>query len=141
MYNYDEPEIHTENEVELLSHAVTKMAEDMQGYVKDILSAEAKSDQMEGLAIKDALTGIRNKTGYDREVAKLEKTMSGDPELAFGILENYAADENLKPWEKISASIGYTVYDPKQDTCVEDVFKRADKEMYKCKEEMHAVRE
>ena len=211
LLQYDEPEIHTENEVELLSHAVTKMTEDMQGYVKDILSAEAKADQMEGLAIKDALTGIRNKTGYDREVAKLEKTLSEDPELAFGIvmidlnylkkindtyghekgnisikklsvitctvfthspvfriggdeftvilmgwdleridslirqfhgiLENYAADENLKPWEKISASIGYTVYDPKKDICVEDVFKRADKEMYKCKEEMHAVRE
>ena len=57
------------------------------------------------------------------------------------ILEQYASDDSLMPWEKISASIGYTVYDPKQDTCVEDVFKWADKEMYKCKEKMHAVRE
>ncbi|MCR5788382.1 MAG: GGDEF domain-containing protein [Lachnospiraceae bacterium] len=211
LLQYEEPEIHTENEVELLSHAVTQMTEDMQGYVKDILSAEEKADQMEGLAIKDALTGIRNKTGYDREVAKLEKTLSEDPELSFGIvmidlnylkkmndtyghdkgnisikrlsilactvfthspvfrvggdefvviltgwdleriehlirqfndiLSQYAADESLEPWEKISASIGYTMYDPKKDTCVEDVFKRADEEMYKCKQEMHAARE
>ena len=211
LLQYKEPEIHTENEVELLSHAVTKMTEDMQDYVQDILSAEKKADQMEGLAIKDALTGIRNKTGYDREVVKLEKTLSEDPELAFGIvmidlnylkklndtyghekgnisikklsvlactvfthspvfrvggdefvviltgwdleriehliqqfndiLSQYAADESLEPWERISASIGYTAYDPKKDTGVADVFKRADAEMYNCKKEMHAMRE
>ena len=211
LLQYEEPDIHTENEVELLSHAVTKMTVDMQDYVQDILSAEKKANQMEGLAIKDTLTGVRNKTGYDREVAKLEKTLSENPELAFGIaiidlnylkktndtyghekgnisikklavlactifthspvfrvggdefaviltgwdleridhlirqfhdaVSQYAADESLAPWERISASIGYTVYNPKKDTGVADVFKRADMEMYKCKKDMHAIRE
>lgn len=60
LLQYEEPDIHTENEVELLSHAVTKMTVDMQDYVQGILSAEKKANQMEGLAIKDTLTGVRN---------------------------------------------------------------------------------
>jgi diguanylate cyclase (GGDEF)-like protein len=42
-----------------------------------------------------------------------------------------------KPWEKISAAIGYARYD--NDDNVEDVFRRADKEMYDRKKEMKAA--
>ncbi|MCR4911637.1 MAG: GGDEF domain-containing protein [Bacilli bacterium] len=38
--------------------------------------------------------------------------------------------------EAISAAIGYAVYDPEIDTCVDDVFKRADKAMYERKHRM-----
>ena len=38
--------------------------------------------------------------------------------------------------ERVSAAIGYSIYDPKVDKDVDDVFKRADKEMYNYKHEM-----
>ena len=44
--------------------------------------------------------------------------------------------EGVEPWEKSSAAIGYAFYDKKIDVYVEDVFKRADREMYREKEKM-----
>ncbi len=44
------------------------------------------------------------------------------------------------PWEKVSAAIGYALYDPRKDDCVENVFGRADKAMYHKKREMKALR-
>ena len=38
--------------------------------------------------------------------------------------------------ERISAAIGYSDFDKEKDQCVEDVFKRADKEMYQNKKKM-----
>lgn len=38
-------------------------------------------------------------------------------------------------WEEINMAMGLSVYNPRQDTCVEDVFKRADQAMYKDKRE------
>ena len=55
-------------------------------------------------------------------------------------LKQYQDDETLKPWEQISAAIGYAKFDKKTDKTVEDVFKRADKAMYERKVEMKAVR-
>ena len=45
-------------------------------------------------------------------------------------------DDGLKPMEKVSAAIGYSKFDPKKDTCFDDVFKRADKAMYERKRRM-----
>ena len=45
-------------------------------------------------------------------------------------------DEDLLPYERISAAIGYSKYDPSTDKCAEDVFKRADSSMYTRKREM-----
>ena len=45
-----------------------------------------------------------------------------------------------EPWEKVSAAIGYAVYQPDIDDCVENVFNRADKAMYLRKSEMKALR-
>ena len=55
--------------------------------------------------------------------------------------EELAARKELMPWEAVSAAIGYALYDPKIDSCVEDVFKRSDDAMYRRKKEMHARRE
>ena len=41
-----------------------------------------------------------------------------------------------EPWERISAAIGYAVYNPDLDNSVADVFNRADKAMYNRKSEM-----
>ena len=216
--HFDAPQIHTENEVESLSKAVTQMTEDMQNYVADLLSAEKKADdikkhadELSELANKDALTGIRNKTAYDKEMIKIEADIQSGKLDSFGIamvdlnylkrindtygheqgnysikklsilicsvfahspvfriggdefvvilkgddLENrkellerfhqtirqYDRDENLVPWEKISAAVGVAVYNPLIDEDISQVFKRADENMYACKKEMKALRE
>ena len=47
-------------------------------------------------------------------------------------------DETLQPWEKINAAVGLATYDPKEDSSVEeeDVFRRADAQMYQNKKQM-----
>jgi diguanylate cyclase (GGDEF)-like protein len=108
--HFDPPDIKTENEVESLSHAITRMAEDMQDYVCDILSAEKEkqdmkelADEMSELANSDALTGLRNKTAFDREVAQLDSALAGDPELSFGF-----AMIDLNYLKKINDTYGHT---------------------------------
>ena len=48
-------------------------------------------------------------------------------------------DISLKPWERISAAIGWTTYRPSEDISFSDVFKRADEAMYKKKKEMKGI--
>ena len=49
-------------------------------------------------------------------------------------------NDNLEPWERISAAVGFASYDSKIDKSVSDVFVRADKLMYENKREMKAER-
>ena len=51
-------------------------------------------------------------------------------------MANIYANQNLMVQERISAAIGYSEFDKEKDKCVEDIFKRADKEMYKHKNKM-----
>ena len=165
---------------------------------------------MSELATQDALTGIRNKTAYDREIKKMEYELEMGKLLNFGIAmidlnylkkinDNYGHEEgnyaikklcqivcntfvhspvfriggdefvvilkgsdfaivyslianfkhelfmlekkdNLQPWERVSAAIGFAEYDNKQDATITDVFKRADQKMYENKKEMKANR-
>ena len=57
------------------------------------------------------------------------------------VLESGKNDKSLEPWEQVSAAIGWSAFDPDQDHHVEDVFKRADHNMYENKKKMKAVRE
>lgn len=120
------PVIKTDNEVESLSNAITRMTEDMQDYVSEILHAEEKTrtmkqlaDEMSELATVDALTGIRNNTAYAREVAKLSEELSKDRSIEFGmgmidlnflkyINDNFGhekGDEALKRLTKIACEV------------------------------------
>ncbi len=92
LLNFEEPEIRTKNELFNLSKAVTKMTRDIRDYIKEIVEAESKADemsrqasQMSELANKDALTGIRNKTAYDSAIKNMEYDLSIGKNLAFGI--------------------------------------------------------
>ena len=210
---FEPPEIRKNNEVASLSNAITKMTEDMRDYVEGIILAERNAEimkqhasQMTELATQDSLTGIRNKTAYDREIKKMEYELELGNLLHFGmamidlnnlkmINDNYGheegnyaikkvceiicstfvhspvfrvggdefvvilkgsdfaivyslianfkhelfmleKDESLRPWEKVSAAVGFAEYDGKQDTSVTDVFKRADQKMYEDKKKM-----
>ncbi|MBQ9303283.1 GGDEF domain-containing protein [Butyrivibrio sp.] len=56
-------------------------------------------------------------------------------------LNGIGNDDSLEPWEKVSAAIGWTVFEPDVDKGVQNVFKRADDLMYENKKAMKATRE
>lgn len=56
-----------------------------------------------------------------------------------GLIEKFRADTNLQPWEKVSAAVGVAYY-TSGDKTAEEVFKRADSQMYANKLAMKAVR-
>ena len=85
---FDAPEIKADNEIKALSNAVVKMATDMRDYASDIVNAEKRVASMRELAIRDSLTGIRNKTGYDNEVKRIEaKIEGGDTKVGLAIAD------------------------------------------------------
>lgn len=47
-----------------------------------------------------------------------------------------AGNVSLEPWEQVTGAVGFAVYDPETDGNVDDVFKRADSEMYGHKRKM-----
>ncbi len=72
MISFERPDIDTGDELESLTDTLVTMSEELRSYVKDTMSAESKAVELRELAIKDALTGIRNKTAYDNEMRKIE---------------------------------------------------------------------
>ena len=56
-------------------------------------------------------------------------------------LNDIGNDDSLEPWEKVSAAIGWTFFEPDVDKGVQNVFKRADDLMYENKKAMKATRE
>ena len=48
-------------------------------------------------------------------------------------IEQIHNDTSLLPWQRISAALGYALYDKEIDTSAKDVFNRADKNMYERK--------
>ncbi|MCR5278455.1 MAG: GGDEF domain-containing protein [Lachnospiraceae bacterium] len=54
-------------------------------------------------------------------------------------LAEIAKEDNMEPWEKISAAIGIAKYDAEIDSTVESVLKRADELMYIRKQEMKCL--
>ena len=72
------PEIRSKNEVASLSNAVTKLSEDMRDYIKGMVAAEDEArdlqehvTEMNDIAYKDALTGVKNKAAYDEKTESL----------------------------------------------------------------------
>lgn len=55
-------------------------------------------------------------------------------------IDHRQADESLRPWERVSAAVGASRFDPRQDASADSVLKRADAEMYRNKLAMKAAR-
>ena len=86
--SFDAPEIKKDNEIKALANAVVKMTKDMRDYVSEIVNAEEKAANMQELAIRDALTGIRNKAGYDNEVKRIASMIEeGDTKVGLAIID------------------------------------------------------
>ncbi len=206
------------HEIAFLARRTAAMIKELDDYMENLTKTSRElfftkehAAEMTELAHKDALTGIRNKTAYDKEIIRLEREILRNPEVKFGIgmidlnflkkindtyghdkgnaaiiklcnivckifchspvfrvggdefvvvlwgddynirenliaefkgkLEEFAKDDSLEPWEKISAAIGVADFDAEIDHSVDDVFKRADGLMYENKKEMKAMRE
>ena len=56
------------------------------------------------------------------------------------MIKKLQADTTIEPWEKVSAAVGVAYFDKNQDKTAEEVFKRADADMYKNKLAMKAER-
>ena len=71
--------------------------------------------------------------GGDEFVILLETKAYEERDVLFNKLisefKRSAADESKEPWERYSAAFGMAIFS-EYDTCVDDVFKRADKLMY-----------
>lgn len=207
--SFDPPEMTADNEIKALSEAVVKMTEDMRDYVSDVINAEKKAANMQELANRDALTGVRNKTAYYNETARVEALIAqgetnvgiavvdlnflkrindtyghdkgdialkrlcrivcdifkhssvfriGGDEFAIILrgedhdnfvslrdrfeneMEKLSGDSSLEPWEAVSAAIGAAFYNEMLDSGMEDLFKRADNNMFERKKSMKAER-
>ncbi|MBR4903208.1 MAG: GGDEF domain-containing protein [Selenomonadaceae bacterium] len=89
-------------------------------------------------------TGNVYRIGGDEFVAVLEgENIAHCKEMVANIrakIEEYKADNSLEAWEKVSAAIGVAYYQAGVDKSADEVFKRADAEMYQNKLAMKAVR-
>ena len=56
-------------------------------------------------------------------------------------IDALGSDPDSSAWERVSAAIGYAVFDPDTDTDTQSVFERADREMYRDKKEAKAAAE
>ncbi|MBR4670583.1 MAG: diguanylate cyclase [Butyrivibrio sp.] len=74
----EDPGIHTGDELESLSDTIVSMSKDMQSYVEEIIVSANKIDNMalemtkvNDFALRDALTGVKNKAAYDKTEVRL----------------------------------------------------------------------
>ena len=56
------------------------------------------------------------------------------------MIDKLRIDSTLQAWEKVSAAVGVAYYEAGVDTCADEVFKRADADMYQNKLAMKATR-
>ena len=199
--------IRTGDEIENLYAALVKTTQDVLTYFEKLRRAKRQVAEMDKLAHRDSLTGIKNKAAYDETTARLDAKIPDGAEFCIVMIDvNYLkrvndtyghergneyllnaarlicavfgeehiyriggdefvaiiegekvslckyfaeqfkaemarknANKLLEPWEKISAAIG-VAYCEANDKKADDVFKRADKEMYANKLAMKAAR-
>ncbi|MBR4719737.1 MAG: diguanylate cyclase [Lachnospiraceae bacterium] len=204
--------IKTGDEIEVLAASMKKMESDLNDQIEtlfatrqELITTREQADIMNEMANRDALTGIRNKRGYDTEIQRINKEIVGgntnvgivmvdmnglknindsyghekgdrvicslcdvlcsifkrSPVFRIGgdefvvvverqdfknldknveqfkaCIEHNMTEEDLEPWERVSAAIGYAIYDSGKDCGIEDTLKRADEKMYENKREM-----
>ena len=213
--NAIEYDVRTKDEISLLSNQIAAMIFELDRYMKtlvhttqELTETKQQANELQVLANRDSLTGIRNKTAYDEEIKKLQwEAAGGSRKFGLGMvdlnnlkqindkyghdkgniaiknlcrvvctifkhspvfriggdefaiilkntdyenveklveefekgIERFSKDESLEPWERISAAIGIALFDPEKDMVVNDVFNRADANMYSRKKKMKAA--
>ena len=80
---FEKLQIQTHDEISQLLSSMKQMEADMNTNINTLIDTkvalketEQKAVTLEALAVKDSLTGVRNKTAYDHEVTLLEKDLA-----------------------------------------------------------------
>ena len=88
----EKPDIHTGDELESLANTLVSMSENMKEYVEDLLASAIEMEdmrqemtKMSDIALKDALTGTKNKAAYDKAKNRLDWDILNQI-ASFGIL-------------------------------------------------------
>lgn len=213
--HFSELDIHTHDEIGDLADSMKTMEQDLNDKISklfqtttELSASRQEASKMNELAMKDALTGVRNKRAYDSAMAEQEEALAAGAKDArsFGLavidlnglkqindtyghekgdaaikglcsivcdvfvhspvyriggdefavilkghdlesiddlvsslnsgFDRLSRDGSLQPWEKVSAAIGYAVYNAEFDETTDDTFRRADRNMYMRKQEM-----
>ena len=80
--------IHTGDEIETLAESMALMEESLNRNVSNLVQVSDALEKSEKLAVKDALTGIRNKLGYNREAERLENEIaSGTAKFGLAMID------------------------------------------------------
>lgn len=196
------------DEIGDITSGMNEMVDRLNFTLKELMSSQQQADAMSRLATRDSLTGIRNKTAFDRQTTLLKEDLArGETEFGFVLLDlnnlklindNFghekgdiairslchiicevfshspvfriggdefvvvlknadyqniqelekrfkdkiraaSGDRNGEPWDRVSAAMGYALYDPQVDSGTESVLSRADMEMYACKKAMKGL--
>ena len=76
-------DIHTKDEIETLHTSMVQMEHDMDSYIDNLVETRAQlidtqkqASQMDAIAHRDALTGIRNRFAYDQEIRRLDEQLA-----------------------------------------------------------------
>ena len=90
-HSFEALQINSRDEIEQLLSSMKQMESDMNTNITALMDTktvlketEEETNTMRSLAVRDALTGVRNKTAYDAEVKKIEEEMT-EGFTAFGL--------------------------------------------------------
>lgn len=95
---FEDPHIHTNDEIEDLSLALSSMCEDIKNYTRELILADRemgtlkkKIEKMDHLAYTDNLTGAGNKAAYEKQITHIDwDILAGDTEFAIVMVDlNY----------------------------------------------------
>ena len=96
--SFDDPDIHTNDEIEDLANALSSMCDDMKSYTEELILADRemgtlkkKIEKMDYMAYTDNLTGAGNKAAYEKQVTHLDwDILAGDVKFAIVMVDlNY----------------------------------------------------
>ena len=87
------PKVLASREILDLSDSVETLKNDMRNYVTNILEKEEEVqtlhtsiEEMDVVAYKDALTGVKNKAAYDRDVAVINEKIINNEDIEFAVV-------------------------------------------------------
>ncbi len=87
------PKTLASREISELSESVEKMSNDMKNYVINILEKEeevqtltSSIEEMDVVAYSDALTGVKNKAAYDRDVSTINRRIKSKESIEFAVV-------------------------------------------------------
>ena len=96
--SFDDPNIHTNDEIEDLANALSSMCDNMKAYTEELIMADRemgtlrqKIEKMDYMAYTDNLTGAGNKAAYEKQITHIDwDILAGEASFAIVMVDlNY----------------------------------------------------